>query len=108
MDPINDTDLPILPTALPESSDELFEIESIIDHRPSKESSDGYEYRVKWKGYSSDENTWNTSETFDGTGDDMLNDYRMDNNLDVNNNLTEIYQTCTPDEDACKEGPSRQ
>jgi hypothetical protein len=76
-----------------------YEIEKIVSHRPCTESSDGYEYRIKWLGYSSRQNTWNTSDTLIGSADDMYMAYRLQHELDTDtdSSLDEI-----------QEGPSQQ
>jgi hypothetical protein len=43
---------------------ETYEVEAIVDHRPSRVTPHASEYLVKWKGYSSDKNTWEPEEHF--------------------------------------------
>lgn len=46
-------------TAIP--SDEYYEIQAIVNH---KGSSGNYEYKVRWKGYSADRDTWEPASHF--------------------------------------------
>ena len=39
-----------------------FEVESILDHRPTE---DGYEYLVRWKRFSADQDSWEPASCFD-------------------------------------------
>jgi hypothetical protein len=43
---------------------ETYEVEAIVDHRPSRVTPHVTEYFVKWKGFSSDKNTWEPEEHF--------------------------------------------
>ena len=45
-----------------DSSEESYEVEKILKHRMNKEQ---IEYLVKWKNYSSEENTWEPATSFD-------------------------------------------
>lgn len=44
------------------SESEHYEVEEIVSH---KKTGNGYEYLLKWKGYSSSENTWQSEEDLD-------------------------------------------
>jgi hypothetical protein len=50
--------------------EEHYVVESIVDHRGSANKR---QYLVKWKGYSSDENTWEPASVFDSPV--MISDY---------------------------------
>ena len=43
---------------------ETYEVEKILEHRESATSARAYEYLVKWKGYSDDDNTWEPEDHF--------------------------------------------
>ena len=47
---------------LEDESSNTFEVEKVVDHRTSKTGT--YEYLVKWKNYSTAENTWEPEENF--------------------------------------------
>ncbi|KAI6234477.1 Chromo domain-containing protein [Aphelenchoides fujianensis] len=47
-------------------------IEAILGHRKVNGI---YEYELKWKGYESDENTWQTADTFNESSIQLLEDY---------------------------------
>ena len=57
--------------------EEEYEIESIVGH---KKRGRGYLYRIRWKGYSSGEDTWQTAESFTHAKE-ILADYRRYHDL---------------------------
>ncbi|SAL96936.1 hypothetical protein [Absidia glauca] len=71
------------PSALKHLSDEndpdsqdRWEVQAIIDHRGSAGK---YEYKVRWKGYTADDDTWETADMFDDN--DTITTYWHKRNL---------------------------
>jgi len=54
----------------PELEDDVFEVEAIIDAKPSN---DGMVYKVRWKGYSEEHDTWELYE--DVNADDLISQF---------------------------------
>lgn len=50
-----------------------YEVEAIVGHRKKK---DGIHYHIKWKGYSSGENTWEPEDSLIPHARDILNSYK--------------------------------
>jgi len=46
------------------NSSQTFEIEKILGHRPHPTKKGEWQYSVKWKGYSEEDNTWEPQESF--------------------------------------------
>ena len=46
------------------NSPQTFEIEKILGHRPHPTKKGEWQYSVKWKGYSEEDNTWEPQESF--------------------------------------------
>ena len=57
--------------------EEVYEVESIMKHRRKGR---GYEYLVKWKGYDTNEATWEPSSQYSNDGD-MLEQYKLRHQL---------------------------
>jgi len=53
-------------------SEESFEVEKIVNHRFRNGKT---QYEVKWEGYSSDQNTWETEDKFDSKT--IINEYLL-------------------------------
>ena len=51
--------------ATEEAPNDHYEVERIVDHA-EKEDHQGYQYLVKWKGWGTEDNTWEPEESFDG------------------------------------------
>jgi len=60
-----------------ENDEEVYEVESILNHRKRGR---GYQYHVKWKGYSISEASWEPEQAFSDDGD-MLSLYKQRHNL---------------------------
>eukprot|EP01047_Picozoa_sp_COSAG01_P007386 COSAG01_NODE_281_length_19504_cov_129.173124_1_plen_116_part_10 len=40
------------------ATDGTFAVHSIVDHRPASQVTGHYDYKVRWQGYGSDDDTW--------------------------------------------------
>ena len=60
------------PPVVVESGEEEYEVEAIID---SKRVNKGWQYRVRWKGYGPEEDTWEPKESLIGNAKDELARY---------------------------------
>ena len=57
--------------------EEVYEVDSIIRHRKRGQ---GYQYLIKWKGYTTEEATWETESAFSDDGN-MLEQYKLRHQL---------------------------
>ena len=57
--------------------EEQFEVEAIIAHRPQGR---GHRYLVKWMGYPTSENTWQSSDDLKGA-QEILKEYKLQHHL---------------------------
>jgi hypothetical protein len=53
-----------LKLVLDDFKEQTYEIEKIIDHRPDSTQTGKFEYKVKWKGFSEEENSWEPEDNF--------------------------------------------
>jgi hypothetical protein len=68
---------PVVSESEPELGDEEFEIDSIIDSRIRKIRGRPFlEYRVHWKGYDSDEDSWTPADQFDDDDPPVLDFFK--------------------------------
>ena len=64
-----------------ESDDNRYVVSAILDHKKSGDSCDGYQYQVRWKGYSDSDNTWELADNLLDGADEILNEYRVENGI---------------------------
>ena len=57
--------------------EEQFKVEAIVTHKPQGH---GYRYLVKWMGYPTSENTWQSSEDLKGA-QEILDQYKLHHHL---------------------------
>lgn len=60
-----------------ENDDDQFDVDSILAHKRSKKSCDGFMYKIKWSGYDESGSTWQPADDLTGTADKILKSYRV-------------------------------
>src|SRR6267378_2695121 len=61
-----------------ENDEERYKVETILRHQKRGR---GYRYYVKWKGYPITEALWESTTSFDGGGEKILNEYQRRHDL---------------------------